>query len=30
MSNIYDWEKLMFTKLVGKPNSSERKFEEMH
>ena len=30
MSNIYYWEKLMFSKLVGKVNLSERKFEEMH
>ena len=30
MSNIYDWEKLAFSKLVGKVNFLERKFEEMH
>ena len=30
MSNIYYWEKLTFSKLVGKVNFSERKFEEMH
>ena len=30
MSNIYCWEKLTFSKLVGKVNFSERKFEEMH
>ena len=24
------WEKLKFSKLVGKVNFSERKFEEMH
>ena len=30
MSNIYYQEKLMFSKLVGKVNFSERKFEEMH
>ena len=30
MSNIYYWEKLMFSKLVGKVNFSKRKFEEMH
>ena len=30
MSNIYYREKLMFSKLVGKVNFSERKFEEMH
>ena len=29
ISNIYYWEKLMFSKLVGKVNFSERKFEEM-
>ena len=28
--NIYYWEKLAFSKLVGKVNFSERKFEEMH
>ena len=28
MSNIYYWEKLTFSKLVGKVNFSERKFEE--
>ena len=28
--NIYYWEKLTFSKLVGKVNFSERKFEEMH
>ena len=26
---IYYWEKLMFSKLVGKVNFSKRKFEEM-
>ena len=30
MSNIYYWEKVTFSKLVRKVNSSERKFEEMH
>ena len=30
MSDIYYWEKLTFSKLVGKVNLSERKFEEMH
>ena len=30
MSNIYYCEKLAFSKLVGKVNFSERKFEEMH
>ena len=30
MSNICYWEKLTFSKLVGKVNFSERKFEEMH
>ena len=30
MSNIYYWEKLKFSKLVGKVNFPERKFEEMH
>ena len=30
MSNIYYWEKLTFSKLVGKVNFSERRFEEMH
>ena len=30
MSNIYNWEKLTFSKLVGKVNFSERKFEAMH
>ena len=30
MSNIYYWEKLAFSKLVGKVNFSERKFDEMH
>ena len=29
MSNIYYWEKLTFSKLIGKVNLSERKFEEM-
>ena len=28
--NIYYWEKLTFSKLVGKVSFSERKFEEMH
>ena len=30
MSNIHFWEKLMFSKLVGRVHFSERKFEEMH
>ena len=30
MSNIYYREKLTFSKLVGKVNFLERKFEEMH
>ena len=30
MSNIYNWEKLTFSKLVRKVNFLERKFEEMH
>ena len=30
LSNIYYWEKLTFTKFVGKVNFSGRKFEEMH
>ena len=30
MPNIYYWEKLTFSKLVGKVNFSERKCEEMH
>ena len=29
MSNIYYWEKLTFSKLVGKVNFTERKFDEM-
>ena len=29
MSNIYYWEKLTFSKLFGKVDFSERKFEEM-
>ena len=29
MSNIYNWEKLVFSKPVGKVNFSERNFEEM-
>ena len=29
MPNIYYWEKLTFSKLVGKVNFSERKFEEI-
>ena len=28
--SIYYWEKLTFSKLVGKVNFLERKFEEMH
>ena len=28
--NIYYWEKLTFSKLVGKVYFSGRKFEEMH
>ena len=30
MSNICYWEKLTFSKVVGKVNFSERNFEEMH
>ena len=30
MPYIYYWEKLTFSKLVGKVILSERKFEEMH
>ena len=30
MSDIYYWEKMTFSKLVGKVNFLERKFEEMH
>ena len=30
MLNIYYWENMTFSKLVGKLNFSERKFEEMH
>ena len=30
MSNIYCWEKLTFSKLVGKVNFLERRYEEMH
>ena len=30
MSNIYYWEKLTFSKLIGKVNFLERRFEEMH
>ena len=30
MSDIYYWEKLTFSKLVGKVNFFERKFEEIH
>ena len=30
MSNLYYLEKLAFSKLVGKGNFSERKFEEIH
>ena len=30
MSNIYYWQKLTFSKLVGKVNLSERKLEEMY
>ena len=30
MSNIYNWEKLSFSKLVGKVNFLERKLEEIH
>ena len=29
MSNIYYWEKLTFSKLVGEVNFSEKIFEEM-
>ena len=28
--NIYYWEKLTFSKLVGKVNISERKIEDLH
>ena len=28
MPNIYNWEKITFSKFVGKVNFSERKFEE--
>ena len=28
--DVFNWEKLTFSKLVGKVNFSERKFEEMH
>ena len=28
--DVFNWEKLTFSKLVGKVNLSERKFEEMH
>ena len=28
--NIYYWEKLTFSKLFGKVNFSEGRFEEMH
>ena len=30
MSDIYYWEKMTFSKLAGKVNFLERKFEEMH
>ena len=30
MWNIYYWEKLKFSKFIGKVNFSEGKFEEMH
>ena len=30
MSSIYYWEKMTFSKLAGKVNFSERKFEEKH
>ena len=30
MSNICYWEKLTFSKIIGKVNVLERKFEEMH
>ena len=30
MPNIYYWEILAFSKLIGKVYFSERKFEEMH
>ena len=30
MSKIYYWEKLTFSKIAGKVNFSERKFEEIH
>ena len=30
MPNIYDWEKLTLSQLVGKVNFSARKFEEVH
>ena len=29
MSKIYYWEKLIFSKLVGKVNFSDKKVEEM-
>ena len=29
MSNIYYWEKLAFSKLVGKVNSLEKKFKKL-
>ena len=28
--HVFNWEKLTFSKLVGKVNFLERKFEEMH
>ena len=30
MTNIYHWEKLTFSEVVGKVNFLEKKFEEMH
>ena len=30
ISSIYFWERLTFSKLVGKVNLLKRKFEEMH
>ena len=28
--DVFNWEKLTFSKLFGKVNFSEKKFEEMH
>ena len=30
LPSIYYWEKTKFSRLVGKVNFSERKFDEMH